>query len=310
MALRGAAEANRLRRHLLTTPIEHHAVLEPLERLQHYGYELDTLPIDGDGRVDFARTAEKLRSDTLIMSIMHANNEIGTVQDIELYGALCRSHGILFHTDAVQSFGKLPIDVRKMQIDMLSLSGHKFHAPKGVGALYVRRGTALTRFMEGGGQERGRRGGTLNVPGIVGLGKATELALAHMESEAVRLQALRDWFFGRLTATISGVRICGSRTDRMPNNIHFCLEGIQGEPVLLALDAAGICASAGSACSAGATEPSHVLKAICVPRETARGALRLTMGASTNQAALEYVLETLARIVGELRHLSGSVEQS
>lgn len=173
MALRGAAEANPQRRHLLTTPIEHHAVLEPLERLQHQGYELEMLPVDGDGRVDFAAAAQKLRSDTLLLSVMHANNEIGTVQDIAAFGALCRAHGVLFHTDAVQSFGKLPIDVRKMQIDMLSLSGHKLHAPKGVGALYVRRGTPLARFMEGGAQERGRRGGTLNVPGIVGLGKAT-----------------------------------------------------------------------------------------------------------------------------------------
>lgn len=309
MALRGAAEADRLRRHLLTTPIEHHAVLEPLERLQRYGYVLEMLPVDGDGRVDFAGSVEKLRSDTLIMSIMHANNEIGTIQDIATFGTLCRSHGILFHTDAVQSFGKLPIDVKKMQIDMLSLSGHKLHAPKGVGALYVRRGTPLIRFMEGGGQERGRRGGTLNVPGIVGLGKATELAHAHMASEATRLAELRDWFFERLTAALPGIRICGSRTHRMPNNVHFCIEGVQGEPVLLALDAAGICASAGSACSAGSTEPSHVLKAICVPREQARGALRLTLGESTDQAALDYALETLVRVVRELRQLSGSVER-
>ncbi|MCW3056013.1 MAG: Cysteine sulfinate desulfinase/cysteine desulfurase [Chthonomonadales bacterium] len=309
MALRGAAEANPQRRHLLTTPIEHHAVLEPLERLQHQGYELEILPVDGDGRVDFAAATQMLRSDTLLVSVMHANNEIGTIQDIAAFGTLCRAHGILFHTDAVQSFGKLPIDVRKMQIDMLSLSGHKLHAPKGVGALYVRRGTPLARFMEGGGQERGRRGGTLNVPGIVGLGKATELAHAQMESETARLTELRDWFFERLTATIPGVRICGSRVHRMPNNIHFCLDGVQGEPVLLALDAAGICASAGSACSAGSTEPSHVLKAICVPREQARGALRLTMGGSTDQAALEYTLETLSRTVSELRLLSGSTER-
>jgi cysteine desulfurase len=305
MALRGAAEANPRRRHLLTTPIEHHAVLEPLERLQHQGYELEMLPVDAEGRVDFAAVAQKLRSDTLVVSVMHANNEIGTVQDIAAFGALCRAHGILFHTDAVQSFGKLPIDVRTMQIDMLSLSGHKLHAPKGIGALYVRRGTPLARFMEGGAQERGRRGGTLNVPGIVGLGKATELAHAQMASEAERLQKLRDWFFEQLTAAIPGVRICGSRAHRMPNNIHFCLPGIQGEPVLLALDAAGICASAGSACSAGSTEPSHVLKAICVPREQARGALRLTLGPSTDQAALEYTLETLTRAVGELRQLMG-----
>lgn len=309
MALRGAAEANPLRRHLLTTPIEHHAVLEPLERLMHSGYELEMLPVDSDGRVDFAAAAQKLRSDTLVVSVMHANNEIGTVQDIAAFGALCRAHGVLFHTDAVQSFGKLPIDVRQMQIDMLSLSGHKLHAPKGVGALYVRRGTPLTRFMEGGAQERGRRGGTLNVPGIVGLGRATELAYAQMASEAVRLTELREWFFERLKATIPGVRISGSRTHRMPNNIHFCLEGVQGEPVLLALDAAGICASAGSACAAGSTEPSHVLKAIFVPREQARGALRLTMGASTDRAALEYTLETLVRSIGELRQLVGSPER-
>jgi len=306
MALRGAAEANPQRRHLLTTPIEHHAVLEPLERLQHQGYELEMLPVDGEGRVDFAAATQMLRSDTLLVSVMHANNEIGTIQDIAAFGTLCRAHGILFHTDAVQSFGKLGIDVRRMQIDMLSLSGHKLHAPKGVGALYVRRGTPLARFMEGGGQERGRRGGTLNVPGIVGLGKATELSHAQMASETARLIELRDWFFERLTATIPGVRICGSRVHRMPNNIHFCLDGVQGEPVLLALDAAGICASAGSACSAGSTEPSHVLKAICVPREQARGALRLTMGGSTDQAALEYTLETLSRTVSELRLLSGS----
>ena len=306
MALRGAAEANPQRCHLLTTPIEHHAVLEPLERLQHNGYELEILPVNGDGVVDFAATAQMLRSDTLLLSVMHANNEIGTVQDIASLGALCRAHGVLFHTDAVQSFGKLPIDVRKMQIDLLSLSGHKLHAPKGIGALYVRRGTPLARFMEGGAQERGRRGGTLNVPGIVGLGRATALAQEHMAAEAERLAGLRDWFFERLTATIPGVRICGSRTHRMPNNIHFCLEGVQGEPVLLALDAAGICASAGSACSAGSTEPSHVLKAICVPREQARGALRLTMGTSTDQATLEYVLETLARATAELRQLAGS----
>jgi len=309
MALRGAAEANPPRRHLLTTPIEHHAVLEPLERLQHQGYELEMLPVDGEGRVNFAAATQMLRSDTLLVSVMHANNEIGTIQDIAAFGTLCRAHNILFHTDAVQSFGKLPIDVRNMQIDMLSLSGHKLHAPKGVGALYVRRGTPLARFMEGGGQERGRRGGTLNVPGIVGLGKATELAHAQMASETARLTELRDWFFERLTATIPGVRICGSRVDRMPNNIHFCLEGVQGEPVLLALDAAGICASAGSACSAGSTEPSHVLKAICVPREQARGALRLTMGGSTDQTALEYTLETLSRTVRELLLLSGSTER-
>ncbi len=308
MALRGAAEATTHRRHLLTTPIEHHAVLEPLERLRDQGYFLEILPVDSEGRVDPAEVGRRLRSETLLVSVMHANNEIGTVQEIAEIGAMCRARGVLFHTDAVQSFGKLPIDVRKMQIDLLSLSGHKLYAPKGVGALYVRRGTALARFMEGGQQERGRRGGTLNVPGIVGLGKATELAHRQLASESARLSELRDWFFERLTDTLEGVRICGSRTHRMPNNIHFCLEGIQGEPILLALDAAGICASAGSACSAGSTEPSHVLKAIGVPREQARGALRLTMGQSTDRDALDYTLEILTRSVRELRQLSKSLQ--
>ncbi len=308
MALRGAAEANPLRRHILTSPIEHHAVLEPLERLQHLGYNLEFLPVDSDGRVDPDEVEQRLRSDTLLVSVMHANNEIGTVQDITSIGTLCREREVLFHTDAVQSFGKLPIDVRKMRIDLLSLSGHKLYAPKGVGALYVRRGVTLARFMEGGEQERGRRGGTLNVPGIVGLGEATKLAHEQINSESERLTELREWFFERLTATIDGVRICGSRLNRMPNNIHFCLKGVQGEPILLALDAAGICASAGSACAAGSTEPSHVLRAIGVSRDIARGALRLTMGSSTDRAGLQYTLETLAINVCNLRQLSGELQ--
>lgn len=310
LALKGVAEMYAERgNHIITQVIEHKAVLDTCKRLEKDGIRVTYLPVKQDGLIDLDQLRDAITDKTILISIMYANNEIGVVQPMKEIGKIAKEKGVLFHTDAVQAIGKIPVNVAEDGIDLLSLTGHKLYGPKGVGALYVRRGTPLARFMEGGGQERGRRGGTLNVPGIVGLGRATELAHAQMASETARLTELRDWFFERLTATISGVRICGPRMHRMPNNIHFCLDGVQGEPVLLALDAAGICASAGSACSAGSTEPSHVLKAICVPREQARGALRLTMGGSTDQAALEYTLETLSRTVSELRLLSGSTER-
>lgn len=304
-AIWGIAMANRERgRHLLTTPIEHHAVLEPMETLKREGWDLELLPVDSEGRVDPAEVAGRLRAQTVLVSVMHANNEIGTIQPIAEIGAICRERGVLFHTDAVQSFGKLPIDVKAMQIDLLSLSAHKLYGPKGVGALYIKRGTPLTKFQEGGEQERGRRGGTLNVPGIVGLGRAAELALETLESEALRLTDLRDRFFTELCRRMTGVHICGSRAHRMPNNLHFCVEGVDGEPLLLSLDMAGICGSGGSACSAGSTEPSHVLTAIGMPREQARGALRLTMGRSTTWESLEATLEALLAAVTSLRNLA------
>jgi cysteine desulfurase len=210
----------------------------------------------------------------------------------------------LFHTDAVQSFGKIPIDVKALNIDLLSVSAHKLYGPKGIGALYIRRGTRLARFQEGGEQERGRRGGTLNVPGIVGLGKAILLAVANMESEASRLSELRDRFIDQLCSRINGIHITGSRSHRMPNNIHFCVEGVDGEPMLLSLDMAGICGSAGSACTTGSTEPSHVLTAIGLPRSLARGALRLTMGRCTTWADLEITLDALDGVIAGLRRLS------
>ncbi|HZO91786.1 MAG TPA: cysteine desulfurase family protein [Chthonomonadaceae bacterium] len=306
MALRGVAEANSARgRHILTTPIEHHAVLEPLELLARQGFEVEFLPLDAEGRVAPAEVARRIRPDTLLVSVMHANNEIGTVEPIAEIGAICRERSVLFHTDAVQTFGKLPLDVRAMRIDLLSLSAHKLYGPKGVGALYVRRGTPLARFQAGGEQEKGRRGGTLNVPGIVGLGKATERARAEMDSEAQRLSALRDRFLERLRTAIPGVHISGSRTERLPNNLHFCVEGVEGEPMLLALDAAGICAAAGSACTTGSPAPSHVLLALGMPEELARGALRLTLGRATTEEALDYTLETLRALVADLRGLAG-----
>ena len=294
------------KRHLLTTPIEHSAVLEPMHTLARQGYDVEYLPVDSEGRVPFVEVARRLRSDTLFVSVMHANNEIGTIQPIAEIGALCREHGVLFHTDAVQTFGKLPLDVRAMKIDFLSLSGHKLHGPKGIGALYARRGVPFARFMEGGDQERGRRGGTLNVPGIVGLGRAAELSLREMASEACRLSELRGALLTRLEGAIPGLRVNGSLSHRLPNNLNFCVPGVEGESLLLALDAAGICASAGSACHAGSTEPSHVLKAIQTPYDLARGALRMTLGRDTTPETIEYAAETLTQIVRELQGLRSS----
>ncbi len=304
-AIRGAALAHRVRgRHLLTSPTEHHAVLEPMEALAREGWEVEMLPVDCAGRVAPEDVAARIRPETVLVSVMHANNEIGTINPIAEIGAVCRSRAVMFHTDAVQTFGKLPIDVRAMKIDLLSISGHKLYGPKGIGVLYVRRGTTLTRYQEGGQQEGGRRAGTLNVPGIVGLGEAARLAYAQAETENARLTSLRDRFIDQIVRQIPGVHITGSRTERLAINVHICVEGVDGESLVLALDAAGICASAGSACSAGSTEPSHVLKAIGLPRPLARGALRLTLGKATTQAALDYTLETLIRVVADLRSLA------
>ena len=304
-AIFGAARASQSKgRHLLTVRTEHHAVLEPFEKLAEEGFDVEYLPTNRGGRIDLAEVARRLRSDTTLVSVMHANNEIGTVQPIGEIGALCRAHGVCFHTDSVQSFGRLPIDVRAMKIDLLSLTAHKLYGPKGIGALYVRRGTPLEKFQEGGSQEKNRRGGTLNVPGIVGLAKAAQIAHDTMDIEDARLSNLRDSFLLRLLDTIPGVHITGSREHRLPHNIHFCVEGVEGEPLLLALDARGICGSAGSACSAGSTEPSHVLTAIGVPRELGRGALRLTLGRATTPEALEYTLDSLKDIVRDLRALA------
>ncbi len=303
-AIWGIMQANKHRgQHMLTTPVEHHAVLEPMDTLAENGFEMDFIPVDSDGRVDPEELAKCIRPDTVLVSVMHANNEIGTINPIAEIGALCRDRGVYFHTDAVQTFGKLPIDVRTMKIDLLSLSAHKLHGPKGIGALYVRRGIPLVRFQEGGEQEKGRRGGTLNVPGIVGLGKAAEIVRHYMHEDTERLTFLRERLIAGLQSQIFGVRINGSREHRLPFNVHVCIEGVDGEPILLGLDDAGICASAGSACSTGSIEPSHVLKAIGLNRETARGALRLTLGHETDADAIDYTIEVLSGIVAGLREL-------
>ena len=302
-ALRGVAEFAG-KGHLITTNFEHHAVLDPMEKLEHEGFGLTVLPVDREGLITAQQVADAIRPDTILISTMHANNEIGTILPIGEIGELCRERGLVFHTDAVQTFGKLPIDVRAQKIDLLSISGHKLYAPKGIGALYVRRGTRLSRFMEGGQQEKGRRGGTLNVPGIVGLGKAAVLANEERASEATRLLALREIFLSQLQAAIPDLRLNGSRTHRLPYNLNICIPGIEGESVLLALDAMGVCAAAGSACTTGSVKPSHVLTAIGLTSEEARTALRLTLGRSTDGGAVEYAVEQLRQIVQGLRALS------
>lgn len=306
MAIRGAAVSHPSGgRHLLTTPIEHHAVLEPMETLaRRYGFELEYIPVDSEGRVRLIDVATRMRDDTVLVSVMFANNEVGVTQPIADIGAICRDRGVYFHTDAVQAVGKLPIDVKALKIDLLSLSAHKFYGPKGIGALYVRRGVPLLRYQDGGGQERGRRAGTLNVPGIAGLGSAIEASVSEMTAEAARLCALRDGFIEQVIERIPGTRLTGSSVHRLPGNIHLTFDGIEGEPVLLALDAAGIYASAGSACSAGSTEPSHVLKAIGMDRDRARSALRLTLGRSTTCEMLDYTVDVLDRAVSALRNLN------
>jgi cysteine desulfurase len=303
-ALKGmAAAAPEGRRHILTSSIEHHAVLDTARTLGRRGYEVEFLPVDAEGLVEPAEVASRIRTDTLLVSIMHANNEVGTIQPAVEIGALCRERGVPFHLDAVQTFGKLPLDVRTLHASLVTLSAHKIYGPKGVGALYVRRGTKIESFFEGGEQEFGRRAGTLNVPGIAGFGKAVEAALLDREEEQARLAGLRDRLITRATSETSGVYLNGSRERRLSNNIHLRVDGVEGESLLLSLDMAGIAASAGSACTSGSTEPSHVLLAMGIPVEQARGAIRLTLGRATNEEAVDYVADRLRETIGELRAL-------
>ncbi len=303
-AIFGAALAHPDKRHLITSPVEHHAVSEPLHTLEKQGYEIEIVPVDRYGRVDADYVGSRLRPDTLLVSIMYANNEVGTIQPVSEIGALCRAAGVLFHTDAVQAFGKLPINVVAQNIDMLSISAHKFYGPKGIGVLYVRQGVTIHRYQQGGEQERGRRAGTLNVPGIVGLGKAATLVCNEMPVETERLGKLSSYLIERIQNDCADVYLMGSTTHRVPGNVHFCVRGVEGESLLLALDAKSICASAGAACSAGSVEPSHVLSAMGVDRELARGALRISLGRATDQAAIEKAAAVLTQSIRDLRALS------
>lgn len=304
-AIRGIAgmQARKGKRHIVTTKFEHHAVLHTVERLQKEGFEVTYLDVHENGIVRIGEVEAALRDDTALVTIMYANNEIGTIQPIAEIGALCRARGILFHTDAVQAVGHVPIDVQTQQIDLLSLSGHKLHAPKGVGALYCRKGLRFPNLIDGGAQERNRRAGTENVAGIVALGKAASLMQEGMEERMRYVASLRDRLIdGALT--IKRSRLNGDRESRLPGNASFCFEGVEGESLLLLLDFQGISASSGSACTSGSLDPSHVLLAIGLPHEIAHGSLRLTLDENNTVEDVDYILEKLPPIIERLRDMS------
>ena len=301
-AIKGAALAQG-KGHIITTAIEHHAVLHTCAWLEKRGYDVTCLPVDEYGRITAAQVEMALRKDTILVSVMAANNEVGTLQPIAEIGKICRAHGVLFHTDAVQAVGAVPLDVQAMNIDMLSLSGHKLHGPKGVGALYVRKGVKMDNLVHGGAQERGFRAGTENVPAIVGLGKAVELACANQADNAARISALRDRLIGGLMERIPGTRLNGHPTTRLPGNANLSFDGVEGEALLLRLDLVGVAGSSGSACTSGTLDPSHVLLALGLNESQANGALRLTLGSDTTQEEIDKVLDILPPIVEDLRRM-------
>lgn len=304
-AIRSAAAigARAGKRHIISTAFEHHAVLHTLSKLEKEGFEVTLLDVHSDGLVRVEELAAAIRPDTCLVTVMYANNEIGTIQPIADIGRVCRERGVLFHTDAVQAAGHLPIDVRAQNIDLLSLSAHKFHGPKGVGALYARRGIALTNLIEGGAQERGRRAGTENTAGIAGMAAALDEAVRNMERDSAKMTALRD----RLIAGLSRIphsALNGDAERRLPGNVSFCFEGIEGESLLLLLDDKGVCASSGSACTSGSLDPSHVLLAIGRPHEVAHGSLRLTLSGETSGEDIDYTIKAVTEVVAYLRSIS------
>ena len=304
-AIRSAAAigARAGKRHIISTAFEHHAVLHTLSKLEKEGFEVTLLDVHSDGLVRVEELAAAIRPDTCLVTVMYANNEIGTIQPIADIGRVCRERGVLFHTDAVQAAGHLPIDVRAQNIDLLSLSAHKFHGPKGVGALYARRGIALTNLIEGGAQERGRRAGTENTAGIAGMAAALDEAVRNMERDSAKMTALRD----RLIAGLSRIphsALNGDAERRLPGNVSFCFEGIEGESLLLLLDDKGVCASSGSACTSGSLDPSHVLLAIGRPHEVAHGSLRLTLSGETSEEDIDYTIKAVTEVVAYLRSIS------
>ena len=291
-------------KHIITTKIEHHAVLHTCEYLERHGFDITYLNVDSDGKVRLDELKKSIREDTILISVMTANNEIGTIQPVAEIGKIAHEKGILFHTDAVQAYGHIPINVDEMNIDLLSASGHKFNGPKGVGIMYIRKGVKIRSFIHGGSQERGRRAGTYNVPGIAGLGTAAKLAMENMAKRAEKEKELRDYFIDRISAEIPYTVLNGHREDRLPNNINFCFRFVEGESVLIMLDQAGICASSGSACTSGAIDPSHVLRAIGLSDEMAHESLRLTLSYENTKEEIETVVGELKRIVERLRGMS------
>jgi len=310
LAIKGTAFANKSpRKHIITSAIEHHAVLEPCEWLEKQGIDLTVLPVDKYGLIDPGTVEDATRNDTILVTIMHANNEIGTIEPISEIGKICREKNIYFHTDAVQSFGKIPIDVEKMNIDLLSASAHKLYGPKGVGCLYVRKGIKIESLIHGGGHEFGLRSSTENIPGIVGFSKAVELRKKEMNDEAKKLSKLRDTMIENFLK-IENSFLNGPPTIRLPNNVNFSFNSIEGESLIMHLDSQGIAASTGSACSSKSLEPSHVLTAIGQRHEEAHGSLRLTLGKYNTAADVEYVAEILPNIIEKLRKISPLKKES
>ena len=291
------------KKHIISTAFEHHAVLHTLKKLEKEGFEIELLPVGPIGTVTAQQVADAIREDTCLVTIMYANNEIGSVLPIAEIGAVCRARGVLFHTDAVQAAGHLPIDVQAQSIDMLSLSGHKFHAPKGIGVLYARKGVALTSLIEGGAQERSKRAGTENIPAIMGMAAALREAVDHMDENAKKVSALRDKLIAGLSQIPHGA-LNGDPVHRLPGNVSFCFEGIEGESLLLLLDAKGICASSGSACTSGSLDPSHVLLAIGRPHEVAHGSLRLSLSEWNTDEEIDHILAEVPWVVEYLRNMS------
>ena len=295
--------------HFITSAVEHHALLHSAQRLQKEGFEVTFIPVDREGQIDPAQVRAPIRPETGLVSIMFANNEIGTIYPIQEIGAICRQAGVLFHTDAVQAAGHLPINVKEMNIDLLSLSAHKFHGPKGVGAFYCRRGIPLPSLIDGGAQERGKRAGTENVAGIVGLGAALRLANEEMPEASARVSAMRDRLIDGILQTVPMCRLNGPRHNRLPGNCNISFLGIEGESLLLRLDLAGIAASSGSACASSSLDPSHVLLAIGLPHEVAHGSVRLSLSDYNTEEDVDYILEKLPEIVSTLRSMSPLWEQ-
>ena len=304
-ALKATAEAYQNKgKHIITTKIEHHAILHTAAYLEERGFEVTYLDVDEYGKVNPADVEAAIRPDTILISVMYANNEIGTIEPIKEIGEIAHKHGILFHTDAVQAFGQVPINVDECHIDMLSASGHKLNGPKGIGFLYIRKGLKLRSFIHGGAQERKRRAGTENVPGIVGLGKAVEIGMAELENNKKKETELRDYLIGRVMDEIPYTRLNGHRTNRLSNNANFAFQFIEGESLLIMLDMDGICGSSGSACTSGSLDPSHVLLAIGLPHEIAHGSLRLTLSEETTKEEIDHTVDCLKKIVEKLRAMS------
>ena len=304
-ALKATAEAYESKgKHIITSRIEHHAILHTCAYLEQKGYEVTYLDVDEDGKISLEELEKAIRPDTILISIMSANNEIGTIQPIKEIGKIAHDHGVLFHTDAVQAFGHIPIDVEEMNIDMLSASGHKINGPKGIGVMYIRKGVKIRSFIHGGAQERKRRAGTENVPGIVGIGTAAKRAAANMEERTAKEREVRDYLIDRVLNEIPYCRLNGHRTDRLPNNANFSFQFVEGESLLIKLDMKGICASSGSACTSGSLDPSHVLLAIGLPHEIAHGSLRLTLNEEIEKEDIDYVVDNLKEIVAHLREMS------